>query len=84
MAKPLFKVGDLVQMIQAIGGASHRAESFFEAVGNVIPGGIFEVVAVLIERDGQPRYRIRGGDPAHLRVVREDQITHTGDPQPGR
>ncbi len=84
MAKPLFKIGDLVKMVRAVGSASHRAEPFFEAVGSVIPGGIFEVMTVLPERESEPQFWIRGGDPAHLRVVSEAQITHTSVPQPRR
>jgi hypothetical protein len=84
MAEPLFKVGDPVRMIRAVRHATHPAKTFFEAVGSVIPGGVFEVVAVLPERDGQPQYRIRGGNPEHERVVREVQITHAGGPQPRR
>ncbi len=84
MSEPLFKVGDLVRMVRAVRHATHPAESFFEAVGSVIPGGVFKVIAVLPEREGQPQYRIRGGNPEHERVVREVQITHAGAPQPRR
>jgi hypothetical protein len=65
-----------------MGSASHRAETFFEDVGQVIPASIFQVVAILIERGGHHQYRIRGGDPVHERVVREDQIARTSVPQP--
>jgi hypothetical protein len=84
MAEPLFKVGDLVRMIRAVRHATHPAETFFEAVGSVIPGGVFTVTAALPALDGQPQYRIRGGNPEHERVVREVQITHASGPQPRR
>jgi hypothetical protein len=84
MEEPLFKVGDPVRMIQEVRSASHPAETFFDAVGSVIPGGVFEVMAVLPERDGQRQYRLRGGNPDHERVVGEVQIVHAGQPQPRR
>ncbi len=81
MTGPLFNVGDLVRMVRVVGHATYPAETFFEAVGSVIPGGVFKVMTVLPEQDGQPQYRIRGGNPEHERVVRQVQITHAGGPQ---
>ena len=67
MTGPLFNVGDLVRMVRVVGHATYPAETFFEAVGSVIPGGVFKVMTVLPEQDGQPQYRIRGGNPEHER-----------------
>jgi hypothetical protein len=49
-----------------IGSASHQAETFFEAVGYVIPFSVFQVAAVPPEREGQAQYHIRGGDPLSM------------------
>jgi hypothetical protein len=84
MNRSVFKISDLVRMVRAVGSTSHQAEFFFETVSNVIPGGTFEVTAILPERDGQHQYRIRGGDPAQERVVRESQIIHASRPPPRR
>ncbi len=78
----MFKVGNVVRMIRLVGSGTHPAETFFEAVGSVIPGGVFEVTAVVPDRDGERQYRIRGGHPAHERVVREVRIVHAGGLQP--
>ena len=45
------------------------------AVARNVPGGAYEIVARLPEREGEFQYRIKGMNEAHERVVRESELT---------
>jgi hypothetical protein len=72
MGEPRFKVGELVRL-HAISGLSIAA-AFIDAELRNSALGIYEVVAVLPESGGQPRYRIKRDHPVDARVVRESQL----------
>ncbi len=72
MRQHRFKVGDLVRVLA--GASASQGEAFLDALGHNRPTGIFEVTACLPEIDSEPQYRIKGGDDASERVVRESQI----------
>ncbi len=64
--------GDLVR-VHAVSGLS-TAQAFMDAMARNSVSGIYEVVAVLPEGFGQPRYRVKRGDGTPERVVRENQL----------
>jgi hypothetical protein len=45
------------------------------AVAKNIPGGAYQIIARLPEREGEFQYRIKGMNEAHERVVRESELT---------
>jgi hypothetical protein len=83
MPERLFKVGDKVRF--RVGTSTSHAETFLSSIGALLPDGIFEVIAVLPEEDGQQLYRVRGGEPPHERMTRESQLIPANmRPQPRR
>ena len=81
MSEPRFKVGELVR-VHAVSGLS-TAEAFVDARLRNSVLGIYEVAAVLPERGGLHRYRVKRDHPLQERVARESQLVpvfHT--PQP--
>jgi hypothetical protein len=56
-----FKVGDIVAVRPAI--------------SRNVPGGVFEVIKVLPDRDGEREYRIKSANEPHERVARESELT---------
>ena len=55
-----FKVGDIVAVRPAI--------------SRNVPGGVFEVIKVLPDRDGEREYRIKSANESHERVARESEL----------
>jgi hypothetical protein len=55
-----FHVGQLVQLIPSI--------------SRNVPGGSFEIIKKLPERDGEFEYRIKSMNEPHERVVRESEM----------
>jgi len=56
-----FHVGHLVQLIPSI--------------SRNVPGGSFEIIKKLPERDGEFEYRIKSMSEPHERVARESKLT---------
>ncbi len=56
-----FKVGDTVTLKPA---ASRN-----------VPGGVYEVIKVLPDRDGEREYRIKSANEPHERVARESELS---------
>ena len=56
-----FHVGQLVQLIPSI--------------SRNVPGGSFEIIKKLPERDGEFEYRIKSVNEPHERVARESELT---------
>jgi hypothetical protein len=83
MPERLFKVGDKVRF--RVGTSTSPAETFLSSIGALVPSGLFEVTAILPEEDGQPLYRVKGGEPPHDRITRESQLVPAKrTPQPRR
>ena len=57
---PKFKVGDVVTLKSSV-------------VRNV-PGGIYEVIKVLPDHNGEREYRIKSANEPHERVVLESEL----------
>ena len=57
---PKFKVGDMVTLKRSV-------------VRNV-PGGIYEVIKVLPDHNGEREYRIKGANEPHQRAARESEL----------
>jgi hypothetical protein len=64
MAKHRFKIGELVELKQ------HR--------GIDAPRGLYEIVALLPEEGGVPRYRIKSSREDNQRVAEETQLQPLG------
>jgi hypothetical protein len=56
-----FNVGDIVTVRPAI--------------SRNVPGGVFEVIKVLPDRNGEREYRIKSANEPHERVARESELT---------
>ncbi len=83
MVRHRFKTGDLVRILAS--ASANQGEAFLDAIGHNQPTGVFEVTACLPEIDGEPQYRILGGDDHSQRVVRESQLAAAAStPQPRR
>ena len=59
-ANAKFKVGDMVVLRPA--------------VSRNVPGGLYEVIKVLPDRDGEREYRIKSANESHERVARESEL----------
>jgi hypothetical protein len=57
---PKFKVGDIVTLKPSIARNA--------------PGGIYEVIRVLPDHNGEREYRIKGANESHQRVARESEL----------
>jgi hypothetical protein len=57
---PKFKVGDVVTLKPS--------------VGRNVPGGIYEVIKVLPDHNGEREYRIKSANEPHERVARESEL----------
>jgi hypothetical protein len=55
-----FKVGDIVTLKPA--------------VSRNVPGGVYEVIKVLPDPDGEREYRIKSANEPHERVARESEL----------
>ena len=83
MTQHRFTSGDLVRILAS--ASANQGEAFLDALGHNPPTGVFEVTACLPEIDGEPQYRILGGDDHIQRVVRESQLAAASStPQPHR
>ncbi len=80
MVRHRFKTGDLVRILAS--ASANQGEAFLDALGHNQPTGVFEVTACLPEIDGEPQYRILGGNDHNQRVVRESQLISAVRPQP--
>ncbi len=86
VAEPLFKVGDLVRVQGNISlGPGEMVLDAYEVTSTIgMAPSTFEVSAILPEEAGHRQYRIKGGEHAHERVVREVQLVYASKPQPCR
>ncbi len=84
MAEPLFRVGDLVRVQRGV--SPNAVELLLDgSLAHNRPTGAFEITAVMPEGErGERQYRIKGGEPAHERIVSESQLVHAPTPQPRR
>ena len=57
-----FKVGDVVAFIPAVSRL-------------YVPGGVYEVIKVLPDPNGEREYRIKSANEPHERVARESELT---------
>jgi hypothetical protein len=44
------------------------------ALSQNVPGGVYEVIKVLPNRNGEPEYRIKSANEPHERVAREREL----------
>jgi hypothetical protein len=56
-----FKVGDIV--------------TIKPSVSRNVPGGVYEVIKVLPDPDGEREYRIKSANEPHERVARESELS---------
>ena len=57
---PKFKVGDIVTLKPS--------------VNRNVPGGIYEVIKVLPDHNGEREYRIKSANESHERVAQESEL----------
>jgi hypothetical protein len=57
---PKFKVGDIVTLKPS--------------VNRNVPGGIYEVIKVLPDHNGEREYRIKSANEPHERIARESEL----------
>ena len=73
MRKLEFSIGDLVRL--KAGARTTRTRLFSKPGRPRLPPSLFEVMdCPLVREDGQPLYKIWGGEPQQELIVREDQL----------